>query len=144
MSCFWIPAKPNVCASFRLEHGLTHYFTKDTDTLRPSQGIYYSCDADYKTFENTWWGETSCSPDALDYTPRCIRESILLAFFIAPHLQHRREWLIWGFMSFWSLLTGKTECGRIPNIPHGKLAYDQYRQGALVNVYCDFGGICED
>uniref|UniRef100_A0AAR2LYM4 Sushi domain-containing protein n=1 Tax=Pygocentrus nattereri TaxID=42514 RepID=A0AAR2LYM4_PYGNA len=69
-------------------------------------GIYYSCDADYKTFEYTWWGETSCSPDALDYTPQCIREN---------------------------------ECGRIPNIPHGKLAYDQYREGNSVIVYCDFG-----
>ncbi|XP_036441965.1 complement factor H-related protein 2-like isoform X2 [Colossoma macropomum] len=99
-------AKPNVCASFRLENGLTHYFTKDTDSPRPSQGIYYSCDADYKTFEYTWWGETSCSPDALDYTPRCIH---------------------------------KNKCGRIPNIPHGKLAYDQQHQRDLVNVYCDFG-----
>ncbi|XP_036441958.1 complement factor H-like isoform X2 [Colossoma macropomum] len=98
--------KPNVCASFRLENGLTHYFTKDTDSPRPSQGIYYSCDADYKTFEYTWWGETSCSPDALDYTPRCIH---------------------------------KNKCGRIPNIPHGKLAYDQHHQRDLINVYCDFG-----
>ncbi|KAL7866629.1 hypothetical protein AOLI_G00144430 [Acnodon oligacanthus] len=96
--------KPNVCASFRLQHGLTYYFTKGTDS--PRTGIYYSCDADYKTFEYTWWGETSCSPEALDYTPQCIR---------------------------------KNECGRIPNIPHGKLAYDQYREKSSVKVYCDFG-----
>ncbi|KAL7854618.1 hypothetical protein SRHO_G00168080 [Serrasalmus rhombeus] len=96
--------KPNICASFRLQHGLTHYFTKDTDP--PRTGIYYSCDADYKTFEYTWWGETSCSPDALDYTPQCIQ---------------------------------RNECGRIPNIPHGKLAYDLYREGNSVSVYCDFG-----
>ncbi|KAL6468776.1 hypothetical protein MHYP_G00223000 [Metynnis hypsauchen] len=96
--------KPNICASFRLQHGLTHYFEKDTDS--PRMGIYYSCDADYKTFEYTWWGETSCSPDALDYTPQCIQ---------------------------------KNECGRIPKITHGKLAYAQYHQGGSVSVYCDFG-----
>ncbi|XP_066503178.1 coagulation factor XIII B chain-like isoform X2 [Hoplias malabaricus] len=77
-------AKPDKCAAFSLTHGLVQY-KKVTDDSSQSQRIYYACEADYKTFEDTWWGETSCSQGVFSYTPQCISKYDCGRFPTIPH-----------------------------------------------------------
>ncbi|XP_066503176.1 complement factor H-like [Hoplias malabaricus] len=77
-------AKQDKCAAFSLTHGLVQY-KKVTDDSSQSQHIYYACEAEYKTLEDTWWGETSCSQGVFSYTPQCISKYDCGHFPTIPH-----------------------------------------------------------